>query len=291
MVGRASLKVVLCNTMPIPQMNDICCELTLRFEVGSDVNDAANTGSPITSTTCPIITITGMTTRAYDDEYSRPNHHYTNNITAPETCKDLLKITKQRHLTAATKDCMLQFLKVASQAETGSTRKCVEEDQQTEGHRVECAGASKPPGPKMRFDQDSKCHEVQMTWRTPMAFQERCVKASGLATVQDLYIGDSVLPADSKDGAKGAHVKLLHFLCAYSTMSIPHTRREAKRTCLCPLAIIVLIHALSKLQQDPPAGGIRLCPEITPRLRYIEKDQRVRLVGLNIVRWKFEDGY
>ncbi|KAI0237118.1 hypothetical protein LSAT2_012408 [Lamellibrachia satsuma] len=52
MVGRASLKVVLCNTMPIPPVYDVCCELTLSFEVGSDVNEAANTGSPITDTTC-----------------------------------------------------------------------------------------------------------------------------------------------------------------------------------------------------------------------------------------------
>ena len=34
MVGRASLKVVLCNTMPIPPVYDVCCELTLSFEVG-----------------------------------------------------------------------------------------------------------------------------------------------------------------------------------------------------------------------------------------------------------------
>ena len=34
MVGRASLKVVLCNTMPIPPVYDVCCEVTLSFEVG-----------------------------------------------------------------------------------------------------------------------------------------------------------------------------------------------------------------------------------------------------------------
>ena len=33
MVGRASLKVVLCNTMPIPPVYDVCCEVTLSFEV------------------------------------------------------------------------------------------------------------------------------------------------------------------------------------------------------------------------------------------------------------------
>ena len=52
-------------------------------------------------------------------------------------------------------------------------------------------------------------HSDNMSRRTKMGFQERFVNASGLATVQNLYIGDSVLPADVKEGAKGAHVKLL----------------------------------------------------------------------------------
>ncbi|KAI0235888.1 hypothetical protein LSAT2_013565 [Lamellibrachia satsuma] len=123
---------------------------------------------------------------------------------------------------------MPQFQKVASQAETNSTRKCVEQDQQTEEHRVESRCPYLTP-----VEKRSENHNI--------VYFQLCGEA---------------------------HVVLVE-------------------NC----AIIVLIHALSKLQQDPPAGGIRLCPEITPRLRYIEKDQRVRLVGLNIVRWKFEDGY
>lgn len=48
---------------------------------------------------------------------------------------------------------------------------------------------------------------IQQQTRHTMDLQEHCLNANGFDTVQDLYIGDSLLPADAQGGAKGAEVK------------------------------------------------------------------------------------
>ena len=40
-----------------------------------------------------------------------------------------------------------------------------------------------------------------------LSFREHCLNTDRLGTVQDFYVGDSILPADASNGAEGTQTK------------------------------------------------------------------------------------
>ena len=52
-------------------------------------------------------------------------------------------------------------------------------------------------------------HPDDMSCLTKLGLEEQCFSACCLDSIQDLKIGDLLLPADAEDGTKSTHMKLL----------------------------------------------------------------------------------